>query len=81
MQKPKNGYYRHFKGKLYKVLGTARHSETTEELVLYQALYESEEFGKNTIWVRPLPMFEEEIVREGKKLKRFTYLGSKKPLK
>lgn len=75
----KKGYYRHFKGKLYKVLGIARHSETTEEMVVYQALYESDEFGKNAIWVRPLPMFEEDVMKDGKKMKRFSYLGTKKP--
>lgn len=79
MSKIQKGYYRHFKGNLYKVLGTVRHSETTEELVLYQALYNSPDFGKNALWVRPSTMFGEEIIRDGKKIKRFTYLGTKKP--
>ena len=66
----KPGIYQHFKGKQYKVLGTARHSETLEELTLYQALYETD-FGKNTMFVRPTKMFEETITRDGKTMKRF----------
>lgn len=60
------GKYRHFKGKEYKVLGIAKHSETLEEMVVYQALY-----GEYGIWVRPLSMWNEEITRDGKTFKRF----------
>ncbi|MBS3147800.1 DUF1653 domain-containing protein [Candidatus Woesearchaeota archaeon] len=70
----RKGIYRHYKGKNYKVLGTARHSETLEELVVYQALYESE-FGKDAIWVRPKKMFEESVEIEGKKVLRFSWVG------
>ena len=49
-----NQVYKHYKGKTYKVLGTARHSETLEELVLYECLYENK-LGK--VWVRPIEMF------------------------
>lgn len=70
----KIGRYRHFKGKEYEVLGVARHSETLEELVVYRALYESEEFGENALWVRPVSMFVEEIERDGKIVKRFEFL-------
>ena len=65
------GLYRHFKGKEYEVIGTAHHSETLEELVVYRALYSSPEFGENALWVRPLAMWEEEVEFEGKKVKRF----------
>jgi hypothetical protein len=44
--------YRHFKGNEYLVLHVAKHSETLEDFVVYQALY-----GERGIWVRPLEMF------------------------
>ena len=44
--------YRHYKGKKYVVLCTAIHSETSEEMVVYRALY-----GENKIYTRPLDMF------------------------
>ena len=62
----KIGKYRHFKGGEYKVIGIAKHSETGEEMVVYQALYDN-----NSLWVRPKKMFEEVIERDGKKLRRF----------
>jgi hypothetical protein len=58
--------YRHFKGNEYLVLHLAKHSETREELVVYQALY-----GERGIWVRPLDMFLEQIERDGKIVNRF----------
>ena len=42
-----NQYYRHFKGNIYRVLYIAKHSETLEEQVVYQAMY-----GNRDIWVR-----------------------------
>ena len=51
-------YYRHFKGNIYKVLHVAKHSETLEECVVYQAMY-----GERGIWIRPKNMFEETIER------------------
>lgn len=67
----KLGKYKHYKNKLYEVIGVANHSETLEKLVVYKALYESSEFGQNALWVRPYEMFNEEIEIEGKKVKRF----------
>jgi hypothetical protein len=69
------GIYQHYKGKTYKVIGIVRHSETLEELVLYRALYESIDFGKNAFWVRPKAMFLEKIHFNGENISRFTYLG------
>ena len=67
------GKYKHYKGKLYEVIGVARHSETMEELVVYKALYESE-FGKNALWARPKAMFLETVTVDGKEVPRFTFL-------
>ena len=54
------GLYRHYKGLLYEVVGTARHSESLEPMTLYRALY-----GEPGLWVRPSAMFNEEVVIDG----------------
>ncbi len=78
MEEIKPGIYQHYKGKYYKVLGIARHSETLEEFVVYQALYDSEEFGKNAFWIRPKKMFLEKVFKDGKPVPRFRYIGESK---
>ena len=75
MKKLKQGKYKHFKGKYYQVIGTARNSETLEELVVYKALYKSEEFGYYSLWVRPLKMFLETVTLNGKELPRFKFIA------
>ena len=60
------GLYRHYKGNLYEVVGTVRHSETLEPMTLYRALY-----GENGLWVRPAAMFGEEVVIDGVRQLRF----------
>lgn len=70
----KFGKYQHYKGKLYKVIGVARHSETLEEFVVYIALYSSKEFGKNSLWIRPKSMFLEKVEINGKKIPRFKFV-------
>jgi hypothetical protein len=50
------GRYRHYKGMLYEVVGSVRHSETLEPMTLYRALY-----GEHGLWVRPAAMFNESI--------------------
>ena len=56
----KPGKYRHFKGNLYEVIGTASHSETMEPMVVYRALY-----GEGGLWVRPAAMWSETVDRDG----------------
>lgn len=65
------GRYRHYKGMLYEVLGTARHSETLEPMTVYRALY-----GERGLWVRPQAMFHEEVVVDGKPQPRFARIES-----
>ncbi len=66
----KPGRYRHFKGGEYRLLGVARHSETLELMVVYQALY-----GKGGLWVRPAAMWSEIVLHEGKEVPRFSRIG------
>lgn len=62
------GRYRHYKGQYYEVLDVARHSETEEWLVVYRCLY-----GDHSLWVRPLVMFVETIVIDGRQVPRFAW--------
>lgn len=68
--------YQHYKnGEVYVVIALARHSETLEELVIYEGQYDSKEFGKNPVWARPRAMFKEEVDYEGKRVPRFRLLN------
>ena len=69
MDNIKPGVYRHFKGNLYRLLHIARHSESLEPMVVYQALY-----GEGGIWVRPASMWNDTVERDGVSCKRFTYI-------
>jgi len=60
MSNLKPGVYRHFKGNLYRLITVARHSETLEEMVVYQALY-----GEGGYWVRPAAMWDEYVEKDG----------------
>lgn len=66
----KPGLYRHYKNKEYRVIGSAKHSETLEDLVLYQPLY-----GERGYWVRPVKMFQETVKVDGRELLRFERIG------
>lgn len=61
-----SGYYRHYKGGLYRVIGVARHSETGEPLVVYRPCY-----GDEGLWVRPLSMFLERVSVGDERVPRF----------
>lgn len=66
----KEGLYRHYKGNLYRLLCVARHSETLEDMVVYQDVRCPEK-----IWARPLAMWEETVEAGGRTLPRFEYIG------
>lgn len=63
------GIYRHFKGKMYKVLNVATHSETEETMVVYMKLYDD-----YTVWVRPLELFMGEKQIGDKMVERFEHV-------
>ena len=67
---PRPGLYRHYKGNDYRVLGLARHSETREPMVVYEALY-----GERGTWVRPAAMFTGTVEVDGRRVPRFERVG------
>ena len=76
MNELKAGMYKHYKGGLVMVLGTARHSETLERYVSYIELS-----GKqgSKVWVRPYAMFFEDVMVNGVRKPRFGYIGEEIP--
>lgn len=62
----KEGLYRHYKGNIYKVLCVAKHSETLEDMVIYQ-----DASDETKIWARPASMWNEEVSRNGETVRRF----------
>lgn len=68
---PKSGIYRHYKGMEYRVIGIAKHSETLEDLVVYEALYDNQ---LSKLWVRPKEMFEENVIIDGIEKPRFEWI-------
>ncbi|MCC6759091.1 MAG: DUF1653 domain-containing protein [Candidatus Omnitrophica bacterium] len=72
----KTGIYDHYKGKRYQVVGQALHSETVEPMVIYKALYQGD-FPEGTLWVRPMAMFKENVVINGKSVPRFRFISEK----
>ena len=80
LSKVKPGIYRHYKSSsnFYKVIGIAKHSETMEDMVVYQALYRIPEFdGEEVMFVRPLSMFLENVIVDGKEVPRFSFVADK----
>lgn len=68
------GLYRHYKGLMYEVVSTARHSETLEPMTVYRALY-----GDKGLWVRPAAMFNETVEIDGKVQPRFARVDTPRP--
>ena len=66
----KKGIYEHYKGNLYEVIDTVKHSESEELMVLYRTQY-----GHKDLWVRPYDMFFENVIKDGKEIERFKYIG------
>jgi len=66
LEETPTGLYRHYKGGMYEVIATARHSETLEPMTVYRALY-----GAQGLWVRPATMFTEQVVIDGLLQPRF----------
>ena len=65
------GKYQHYKGNFYEAIGIAHDSETLAELVVYRALYNSEDFGDNALWVRPKAEFFGTVTVDGEEVPRF----------
>ncbi|QEE61181.1 DUF1653 domain-containing protein [Salinibacterium sp. dk2585] len=62
------GRYRHFKGGVYDLIDVARHSETSEEFVVYRS-------ASGELWVRPRAMFFETVDVDGRQVSRFERMG------
>ena len=75
MEQIQKGIYEHYKHKRYEVLDVAIHTETSEQLVIYKALYEGN-FAPGTLWARPLAMFKENVTVDGKSVPRFRYISA-----
>jgi hypothetical protein len=65
------GIYRHYKGSLYHLMALARHTETGEIMAVYNGLE-----NERRTWVRPLNMFESDVLHEDKLVKRFTKIDN-----
>lgn len=70
----KLGKYRHYKNKDYEVIAVWKHSDNLEDFVVYQALYDSEEFGNNAVWVKPMKNFTENVIIDWETVPRFRYI-------
>ncbi len=71
MKKVNPGIYKHYKGNLYRVIGVAKHTETEEELVMYELLYKND---WSRYAVRPIKEFLEKVKVKGKLMPRFKFL-------
>lgn len=69
MHEIKLGIYQHYKGNIYKVLHIAKHSETLEDMVIYQDVN-----NPDKIWARPSSMWNDDVEIDGKTVKRFRFV-------
>lgn len=69
------GYYRHFKGAIYRVAGLARHCESQQWMVYYQCCY-----GDWSFWLRPVDDFCAQVIKEGLSQPRFVFIGQVPPV-
>lgn len=72
---PEGAIFEHYKGKKYKIITTGRHSETLELCVIYQALYNTPDFGDHSVWIRPLGMFLETVIIDGEEKPKFRLIS------
>ena len=75
MAEIKIGKYRHYKGKMYEVIAVGRNESDLEEVVIYKALYDSPDFGKDAIWVRTKKNFLEPVIVDDKEVPRFEFVS------
>ncbi len=71
---PQAGKYKHFKGDVVEVIGTALHSESLEPFVVYKHITGKRK-DEQHYWVRPVGMFTADVEVNGKKVPRFKYVG------
>ncbi len=67
------GKYQHFKGDIVEVIGTALHSESMEEFVVYRHIT-GKRMNEMHYWVRPIKMFNENVEVDGKSVPRFKFI-------
>jgi len=67
--------YKHYKGDTYKIIVLTKHTETEEDLVVYERQTDVHNNGPAKIWARPLTMFLDIVEFEGYNGPRFTYIG------
>ncbi|MBI2984686.1 MAG: DUF1653 domain-containing protein [Candidatus Kerfeldbacteria bacterium] len=67
------GLYQHYKGGAYEVIGLARHSETKEAFVVYQAVSRD-----HRLWIRPAAMFLQDVTVDGKTMPRFRLIDKQR---